>query len=431
MALLDLSLVTRCFTTLLQLRLPAYSEWPAATTLLVSAGPPDLVQGPHALSFYLYHVREDAHAKSQDWGADDRVPQRFRPMSLTLYYLLAPRSNLADANLRAFADQLMLGLALKTMRDVPLIDDTTTVDTSGGPEIVMPVALRGRDNRFRALLQPTPVTDAVQYWQAGTNPLRTAAYYEVAATLLEADEPQVRSGRVLMVGLNVGVRGRPHIDSTASTITFTPPGALDPQQVTATPAEVPFGATMEIHGTQLRGDATALLLDHRDFAAPVAVDAAWNLAGDANRLSVTVQRTAGAQALLPGVYGAIVQATTRQRLPDGTGRDFDATSNESAFAIAPAIVGVNVAAGVLTVTVDSFEPHLLAPSDLLVFAGTTRLARATTPVPGPGQFVTPSTPALKNTIRLAFPAGTVPGSVLPLRLIVRSVESGPWWESVP
>ena len=431
MALLDLSLVTRCFTTLLGERLPMYSEWPAATTLLASAGAPDLVQGPFALSFYLYHVREDAHTKSQDWGVDDRVPQRFKPMGVTLYYVLAPRSNLADPNQRALADQLVLGLALKTMRDLPVIDDTSTVDTLGGPVTLMPVALRGRGNRFRALLQPTPVSDAVQYWQAGTNPLRTAAYYEVAATLLEADEPRTRSGRVLMVGLNVGVRGKPRIDSTASTIVFTPPGALDPHRIDSSPAEVPFGGTLEILGSHLKGDSTAVLLDHRDFAAPIAVDAGWNVVGEPGRLTVTVQPAIGAQAVLPGIYGVIVQTTARQRLPDGTQRDFDAASNESAFAIAPAIVSVAVAGNVLTIKVDSFEPHLLSAADLLVFAGTTRLARVTTAVPAPGEFVTPSTVALKNTIRFVFPAGTVPGSVLPLRLIVRSAESGPWWESVP
>ena len=98
MALLDLSLVTRCFTTLLGERLPLYREWPAATTLQASAGAPDLVSAPYALSFYLYHVREDAHTKSQDWGVNDPVPQRFKPMGLTLYYVLSPRSNIADPN---------------------------------------------------------------------------------------------------------------------------------------------------------------------------------------------------------------------------------------------------------------------------------------------------------------------------------------------
>jgi hypothetical protein len=211
---------------------------------------------------------------------------------------------------------------------------------------------------------------------------------------------------------------------------FTPPGAIDPHRIDSSPAEVAFGGTLEILGSHLRGDATALLLNHRDFDAPIAADAAWGLAGDSGRLTATVQPTIAGQAVLPGIYGAIVQTTARQRLPDGTQRDFDAASNESAFAIAPAIVAVNVAGAVLTIQVDSFEPHLLDAADLLVFAGTTRLARASTAVPAAGQFVTPSTPALKNTIRFAFPAGSVSGSVLPLRLIVRSAESAPWWESV-
>ena len=69
MALLNLSLVTSCYTTLLQERIPQYSDWPALTPLQVSAGAPDLFSAANGLSFYLYHVREDAHTKSQDWQA--------------------------------------------------------------------------------------------------------------------------------------------------------------------------------------------------------------------------------------------------------------------------------------------------------------------------------------------------------------------------
>jgi len=431
MALLDLSLVTRCFTTLLGDRLPLYRDWPAATTLLASAGAPDLVGAPYALSFYLYHVREDAHTKSQDWGANDPVPQRLKPMGLTLYYVLSPRSNITDPHQRALADQLMLGLAIKTMHDVPFIDDTTTIDTPGGPELLMPLGMRGLGNRLRATLQPTPVSDAVQYWQAGTNSLRAAAYYEVGATLLQPDEPQSRSGRVLMVNVNTVVRGRPRIEATANTIEFTPPGALDPHRITCTPAQVPYDDLLQVQGHDFKGERTDLLIDHRDFAKPLAVDDPWALATDGHTLSVKVQRAIGTQPLLPGVYGAVVQVTTRVTLRDGTQRDFDAVSNESAFAIAPSILSTSRAGALVTVKVDGFEPHLLAAVDLLVFAGTTRLARASGAVPGPGQFVTPTSAALKTTIQFAFPASAVPGSVLPLRLVVRNAESTPWWESVP
>ena len=432
MALLDLSLVSRCFTSLLSERIPLYPDWPAATPLLVSAGAPDLVNAPHGLSFYLYHVREDAHTKSQDWPVNDAVPQRYKPMGLTLYYVMTPRSNIADANLRALADQLVMGLALKTMRDLPVIDDTSTVDTPGGPVLLMLPALRGRNNRLRALLQPTPANEAAQYWQAGTNPLRLAAYYEVAATLLEPDEPQTRRGRVLMVGVHSFVRGQPRSESTSNTISFTPPGQLDARQLDISPAEVPYGQTLEVRGADLKGDTTALLLSHRDFVEPVEADAAWNLQTNGSLLTVTVQPAAGTQVLVPGIYGAIVRTTARHTMPDGSRRDFDAFSNESGFVIAPAIVSVTGAGPVLTINVDGFAPHLLASAELLVFAGATRLARVGASPPGAGEFFTPATPpAATTTIRFRFPAGLVAGSVLPLRLVVRGAESGPWWESVP
>jgi hypothetical protein len=36
-----------------------------------------------------------------------------------------------------------------------------------------------------------------------------------------------------------------------------------------------------------------------------------------------------------------------------------------------------------------------------------------------------------RSISFRFPAGLAAGSVLPLRLVVRGAESGPWWETVP
>ena len=179
MALLDLGLVTKCFITLLSERIPTFPDWPGGT-LLVSGGPPDLVKGGQALSFYLYHAREDAHTKSQDWQGSDPNPQKFKPMGLSLYYVLTPRSDTTDPHQRALTDQLLMGLALKTLRDVSRIDDTTAVDTLGGPVFVMPTTMRGRGNYLRSTLMPTPPSEAAHYWQAGTGPLRLAAYYEVA-----------------------------------------------------------------------------------------------------------------------------------------------------------------------------------------------------------------------------------------------------------
>jgi len=91
---------------------------------------------------------------------------------------MTPRSNLADVHERALADQRVMGMALKTMRDSRLIDDSTTVRQHCGPVIVMPTRMRQLGNRLRATLQPIMANDASQYWQAGTHPVRLAAYYE-------------------------------------------------------------------------------------------------------------------------------------------------------------------------------------------------------------------------------------------------------------
>lgn len=432
MALLDLGLVTRTFTTLLGGRIPTFSVWPGATPFLASGGPPDLVNGSHALSFYLYHAREDAHTKSQDWGVSDAVPQRFKPMGLTLYYLLTPRSNLTDPNLRALAEQLVFGLALKTLRELPVIDDASVVQTGGGPVLVMPPGLRGRDNRLRISLRPTGADEAADYWQAGSQPLRLSAYYEVAATLIEEEVPPSRRGRVLAYGVHTFLRGQPRISATENTLTLTLPGETLPRELVLSAAEVAYGQMLRVLGSDLRGDVTALLLNHRDFVEPVPVDAAWNLASDGSTLSVTVQPAAGVQPLLPGVYGAIVRTTARRTMPDGSQRDFDTDSNEAVFVIAPRITGVVEAAGELTVSVDAFEPHTLAADELLVFVGPQRLTRINAAPPAAGQFFTPAAPpAAVNTLRLRMPAGLTPGSVLPLRLIVRGAESQPHWEVVP
>jgi len=118
MALLDLGLVTRTFLTLLEERLPLYPDWPAATPITVTPAPPDaLTTGSHALSFYLYHVREDAHTKAQDWQTDESRPVRFKSMGVSLFYLLCPKSSAAVPRDRALGDQLVMGLALKTLHD--------------------------------------------------------------------------------------------------------------------------------------------------------------------------------------------------------------------------------------------------------------------------------------------------------------------------
>jgi Pvc16 N-terminal domain len=432
--LLDLGLVTRTFLTLLEEKLPLYPDWPAATTLNAQPAPPDLVTtGSHALSFYLYHLREDAHTKAQDWQTSESRPLRFKPMGVSLFYMLCPRSNAAQPRDRALAEQLIMGLALKTLHDYPMIDDTTAVDTSGGPKLLMPPTMRGRNNRLHVLLQPKPPEDAPDFWQGGSLPTRLAAYYEVNATLLEPDETRRRAGRVLAVGTHVLLRGRPLIEGTRNTVTFNIPGELAPREIIASPAEVPFGADFEIFGSDLKGTRTDVLLTHPDFPEPLAVDAPWNVRTTGSVVTVTAQAAVGAQPILPGIYGVMVKTVVRSKLPDGSARDFDAYSNQATVMIAPRIVTLIFnAAGVGTITVTGFEPHAILQNDILLFAGTEKLTRTTTDPPPAGSFFTPSAPpAQTDKIRFRLPAGTPSGSFVPIRLVVRGAESPPRWEVAP
>ncbi len=432
MALFDLSLVTRCYTTLLGKRIPTFKDWPTTANLIVSAGPPDSVSGQHALSFFLYHVQEDAHTRNQDWGVSDVNPRRFKPMGLTLHYVMTPRSNLADLNERALADQRLMGMALKTMRDQPTIEDNTMVASTSGPVVVMPARMRLFGNRLRATLQPIQFSEASNYWQAGTNPVRLAAYYEVAATLLEPEEPSSRAGRVLMVGVQSFLSSGPRIERVFSSASFILPGETQPREVEADPAQTAFGDTLSIAGVNLMGDSTALLIDHADFPKPIEVDAGWSMTTNGNLMTATVKSVAAGTALVPGIYGAIVRTTARKTLPDGSQRDFDAISNEEPFAIAPKILSVSAGAPVHIVTVDSFQPRLLADRELTMFAGNQRLKRVTADPPAAGEYFTPSSPAADRvTIRFAYPTSFVSGSFVPIRLFVRGAESMPHWELVP
>lgn len=426
MALLNLSLITRTILSLLDARLPRYQEWPSGATLIASPAPPDLVTGDHALSFYLYHIREDPHTKSQDWQVDDAVPLRYRPMGITLNYVLCPRSSATGIDDRTYNDQLLMGLALKTLHDYPVIDDSTTVETAGSPRLVMPPALRGRGNRLRILLRPTPVEEASTYWQAGTQAARLAAYYEVNAALIEPDEPRVRRNRVLSVGVHTFLRGLPVIDRTSNRVSFTLPEESAPRELEFSPAEVPYGGSFEIAGSELRGDFTRLLINHRDFADPVEADASWNLTSNGSLLTATARPQAGSQAILPGIYGVIVRTTVRRTLPDASRRDFDSDSNEFPLAIVPRILDVQFSTGIGIIRVDGFDPSAIGGAELMLYIGSDRMERGTAS-PDPGQFI--ASPPDRISFRL--PPGVLPGSWVPLRLIVRSSESAPLWVLAP
>src|SRR5690606_21575681 len=137
-----------------------------ANTLNVVPLPPDSLTGDNTLGFYLYHIGEESQNRNAYVPGVSDVPVRYIPLDLRLYYLLTAHSSL-DNGTGTLREQLMMGLAMKGLHDYPQIMDDTVV---AGIQ-PLPLSLRGNDNCFRITLMNTPVSNAVDYWTAGSSPL--------------------------------------------------------------------------------------------------------------------------------------------------------------------------------------------------------------------------------------------------------------------
>ncbi|MBN1875040.1 MAG: DUF4255 domain-containing protein [Anaerolineae bacterium] len=450
MALLDISLVTQALVKLIETRVkvllkehvPATSTvWPLDALLTVSPEPPDSPKEGDVLTFYLYHLSEDGHFKNLAPSGNDQSPIRYTPMGLNLYYQLCARSDLQDAT-GAYREQLLLGLAVKTLRDYPCIDDSTElIDVNNQTvKILEETELAGAGNRLRINLHPVPNNEAVSYWTAGSLPLRLAAYYQVSLVLLEPEKSRTRTGRVLTYGVHAFVGGAPHLYSSQNVVTFKVPNEADLRQIElrpaqATPAAPPtqplpppsVASKITFAGANLTGDCTYLLLKNTRWKDPVQVGSTWEVVVTENHLMAVVQETAGAEGVLPGIYAALVKVIRRRTMPDGKVREFEYLSNEAPFVIAPRIGTITSEAnGTVTVTGYIFQHSELKPDALQLYVGGERLAAKAEGVPGVGEFVVTDA----NTLTLRPPAKLISSGWVPLRIFVNGAESPPKWIKV-
>ena len=432
MALLDISIVTRCLRKFLGDYFTRSSAWSGVAPVISPRFYENINAGE--LGLYLYHLSEDAHFKNLPPPGRDDPPVRYAPMGLNLYYQLTARGSTDDEE-GTFQEQQMIGIAAKAFHDYPVIDNTTSINGYD----VFPITERLHDdledNQVRIVLQPVPYSEAVSYWTAGDTPLRLAAYYQVSVVLLEPEESKSRAGRVLTYGVHAFVAGAPRLDSSQNTLSFLVPGATDPREVELRPAQVPVGSQVTFTGSGLVGDSISLLLRNSRWDEPVEADLAWGVAVGNERVSATVQETASGEDVLPGIYAAIVKVTKRRTLSDGSVRDFEHFSNASPFAITPRIDNIGTAGDVVTVEGFVFGHSDLTEEAVQVYLGETRLTRRTATGPlDPGEFAVvdppPPPPVLLPTLQLRLPAGLTSGQFLPLRIFVNGAESPPNWIEV-
>ena len=278
MSLLDLSLVTTTLLRLLKAQvdigMATLSAPNPAPTVNYSGLSSDKLTDDNTLSLFLYYVAEDACFKNQPPVYQDHPPVRFTPMGVQLHYqLTAFAVEAADPESAVIRAQRLFGLAVKTFHDNPCLNR----DTQVGGSLVFPIALQGSDNVFRITLKNIPPNEATNFWTAGTQPVRLAAYYEVSVVLLEPDRPQLRAGRVLRYGVQVFVNGAPRLDASRSTVTFRLPGEATDRTAELQPGEVAVGEDISFDGTDLSGDITTLLIMKMGWNESVEVGSDWGI----------------------------------------------------------------------------------------------------------------------------------------------------------
>ena len=154
------------------------------------------------LSLHLYHVTEDPYYKNAAGEGNDVPNIAKAPMSLCLFYILTAHHNDGQTAVDALRQQEMMGMALKTLHDNPVITDRTTIPQSNGPGIqILPANLRNRGNSIQVILRPVSPEDAVGFWATEDQQLTTlSAYYEVRVIFLEPERPRTVPGIVLSLG---------------------------------------------------------------------------------------------------------------------------------------------------------------------------------------------------------------------------------------
>ena len=422
MALLDIGAVTRTLMKIIDLSVNLSSDWPAASpALTVSPMPPDKLAGDAVAGLYLYHVTEDAAFKNQPppSGVTDL---RFTPMALDLHYVLTARSGDNDAG--TLTEQLIMGLAMKGLRDVPMIDDTTLVH--GQPVVDGGMSLR--DNYLRIVLHPVPAAEAVSYWTAGSSPLRLSAYYQASVVLLEPDPPPRGAGRVLVYGIQTFTTGTPRLDASTSVLAFQLPGESRPRQVSTQPAQVTqlgAGDPFTLTGSALTGGAATLLLRQVAATTPVVADAAWQLQVTAAGATARAQVSASGTPTPPGLYAASIRVARQSRGPDGAIRATTQVSNEVPLAIAPGIsaLGTPDATGKFSITGTGFTPA----DAVVLYLGDVHAQPGNAAALAPGEYAVIGATSLDARL----PAGTPSKALVPVRVIVDGSEGPPNWVVAP
>lgn len=440
MALINLSRVTSTLMTLLDARVTALY----GSSVEVVPQSPDQVPSTaqHTVSVYLYHAREDAHYKNAEPPAGKIANT---PLALSLFYVVTAHHYDEDLKPVILIEQELMGYALKTLHDYPIITDTTQI----GATLILHEDLRDADNHLQIIYRPVLPEDSVSFWNGDDERLiRFSAFYEVRVILVKPEKPTQLPGYVLSVGNYIMPTGVMHIASSHSIARFTPPGGSS-LALPASPARVALDTSappptedpnnlLTLRGTRLGGGR--IVLRSPLFATAgnqIVIDPAlnpdWAITVTATRVTARVQGSVAvdgpAVPILPGTYGVSIQLSTTHELPGGVTKTLVSRSNEVAVAFTPFIRSYDAVVGLVLPAITTLETGdqvaltdpALADEISVVVSGQVYTSHADPP--GLRQFSIID----DHHIKLGLHFLETDVGAYPVRLIIRGAEAPPFW----
>jgi hypothetical protein len=461
----DLSQVTSTLTGLLEANINLHLQPAGPPVTAVPTAPTQLGDVQNHLSLYLYHLSEDSHYRNAAGPGHDPPDVAKAPMGLCLYYIMTAHHTSSVPEVDPLTQQRLLGLALKTFHDVPVITDNTTVD---GVNPVLPQALRGRHNSLQVIMRQLSPDEAGTFWAGDDQHIaRLSAYYEVRVVFLEPERPRSLPGIVLNLGTYVIQLGAPALGTSASRIPFTLPpshGGLT-QVIVARPARSilddrppgtppPEHRRFDLVGTNLSvGVARTVILRHARWThadptlTEIPVDPAlnpdWIVTARSDRVSVEFRTAlnyndasgvAQVETLWPGIYTAELRVVLSRENVGGHPKEIVAASNQVSLTLSPRVTGHAVVAPHLRVDfgneidlsllIESYDDVQVA-LDGVVYAET-----PDNPPPNPGQWFRAA-----NSVLLRPHAGVNLAPATPevhtFRLLINGAETAPHFIELP
>jgi hypothetical protein len=370
MALLDLSRVTSTLASLLESHINLHLQSGGPAVSVVPTAPNNVGESAqNHLSIYLYHVSEEPYYRNMAGPGSDPPNVAKAPMGLCLYYILTAHHTSNDVEADPLTQQRLMGLALKTFHDIPVITDNTTVD---GVNPVLAEVLRGRQNSIQTIMRQVSPEDATAFWTRDDLQItRLSAYYEVRVIFLEPERPRSTPGIVLNLGAYLTQIGAPSLATTESRVPFTLPASQGggAQTIVARPARAIFddrapGVAPNEHrhfdlvGTNLSlGISQTIVLRHprwthantslTEIALDLAQNTDWSVTVRSDRIGIEFRSMlvyideAGSirtETMWPGMYTAEVRVVGRRENLLGHPKELVSASNQVPFSLTPRIV---------------------------------------------------------------------------------------------